>query len=30
MAYGDLTTLADVKTWLQTSQSAFPPLMMRC
>jgi hypothetical protein len=25
MAYGDLTTLADVKTWLQTSQSAFPP-----
>lgn len=25
MAYGDLTTLADVKTWLQTGQSAFPP-----
>ena len=25
MAFGDLTTLADVKTWLQTSQSAFPP-----
>jgi len=25
MAYGDLTTLADVKAWLQTSQSAFPP-----
>jgi Phage gp6-like head-tail connector protein len=25
MAYGDLTTLADVKTWLQTGQTAFPP-----
>src|SRR5271170_156298 len=25
MAYGDLTTLADVKAWLQTAQSAFPP-----
>ncbi len=25
MAYGDLTTLADVKAWLQTGQSAFPP-----
>ncbi len=25
MAYGDLTTLADVKVWLQTGQSAFPP-----
>jgi Phage gp6-like head-tail connector protein len=25
MAYGDLTTLADVKSWLQTGQSAFPP-----
>jgi len=24
MAYGDLTTLADVKTWLQTGQNAFP------
>jgi hypothetical protein len=24
MAYGDLTTLADVKTWLQTGQTAFP------
>ena len=24
MAFGDLTTLADVKTWLQTGQSAFP------
>lgn len=24
MAYGDLTSLTDVKTWLQTSQSAFP------
>lgn len=24
MAYGDLTSLADVKTWLQTGQSAFP------
>lgn len=24
MAYGDLTTLADVKAWLQTGQSAFP------
>jgi len=23
--YGDLTTLADVKAWLQTGQSAFPP-----
>jgi hypothetical protein len=26
MAYGDLTTLADVKAWLQTGQSAFPPI----
>ena len=25
MAYGDLTTLGDVKAWLQTGQSAFPP-----
>jgi Phage gp6-like head-tail connector protein len=25
MAYGDLTSLADVKAWLQTGQSAFPP-----
>ena len=25
MAYGDLTTLADVKSWLQSGQSAFPP-----
>jgi hypothetical protein len=25
MAYGDLTTLADVKAWLQTGQSAYPP-----
>ena len=25
MAYGDLTTLTDVKAWLQTGQSAFPP-----
>jgi hypothetical protein len=25
MEYGDLTTLADVKAWLQTGQSAFPP-----
>jgi hypothetical protein len=25
MTYGDLTNLADVKTWLQTGQSAFPP-----
>jgi hypothetical protein len=25
MAYGDLTTLSDVKAWLQTGQSAFPP-----
>lgn len=25
MAFGDLTTLADVKAWLQTGQSAFPP-----
>lgn len=24
MAYGDLTTLSDVKAWLQTGQSAFP------
>jgi hypothetical protein len=24
MAFGDLTTLADVKTWLQTGQDAFP------
>jgi len=24
MAYGDLTTLADVKTWLQTGQNPFP------
>ena len=24
MAFGDLTTLADVKVWLQTGQSAFP------
>src|SRR6266446_4710494 len=24
MAYGDLTTLADVKAWLQTSQNPFP------
>lgn len=24
MAFGDLTTLSDVKTWLQTGQSAFP------
>jgi hypothetical protein len=24
MAFGDLTTLADVKAWLQTGQSAFP------
>ena len=24
MAFGDLTTLDDVKTWLQTGQSAFP------
>jgi hypothetical protein len=24
MAYGDLTTLADVKAWLQTGQSPFP------
>jgi Phage gp6-like head-tail connector protein len=25
MAYGDLTSLFDVKAWLQTGQSAFPP-----
>ncbi len=25
MTYGDLTTLADVKAWLQTGQSTFPP-----
>ncbi len=25
MTYGDLTTLADVKAWLQTGQSPFPP-----
>ena len=25
MAQGDLTTLADVKAWLQTGQTAFPP-----
>jgi hypothetical protein len=25
MAYGDLTALGDVKAWLQTGQSAFPP-----
>jgi Phage gp6-like head-tail connector protein len=25
MAYGDLTNLAEVKAWLQTGQSAFPP-----
>jgi hypothetical protein len=25
VAFGDLTTLADVKAWLQTGQSAFPP-----
>jgi Phage gp6-like head-tail connector protein len=25
VAYGDLTTLADVKAWLQSGQSAFPP-----
>jgi hypothetical protein len=25
MAYGDLTTLADVKAWLQTGQTGFPP-----
>jgi hypothetical protein len=25
MTYGDLTTLADVKAWLQTGPSAFPP-----
>ncbi len=25
MAYGDLTNLADVKAWLQTGHSAFPP-----
>jgi hypothetical protein len=24
MAYGDLTTLADVKAWLQTGQNPFP------
>ena len=24
MAFGDLTTLADVKVWLQTGQAAFP------
>jgi Phage gp6-like head-tail connector protein len=24
MAFGDLTTLSDVKTWLQTGQNAFP------
>lgn len=24
MSFGDLTTLADVKTWLQTGQAAFP------
>ena len=24
MAFGDLTTLADVKAWLQTGQAAFP------
>ena len=24
MAFGDLTTLADVKAWLQTGQNAFP------
>ena len=24
MAFGDLTTLADVKAWLQTGQDAFP------
>src|SRR5229473_7371977 len=24
MAYGDLTTLADVKVWLQTGQNPFP------
>jgi hypothetical protein len=25
MAYGDLTTLVDVKAWLKTGQNAFPP-----
>jgi hypothetical protein len=25
MAFGDLTSLADVKAWLQTGQNAFPP-----
>lgn len=25
MVYGDLTTLTDVKAWLQTGQTAFPP-----
>jgi hypothetical protein len=25
MAYGELTTLTDVKAWLQTGQGAFPP-----
>jgi len=25
VAFGDLTTLADVKAWLQTGQAAFPP-----
>jgi hypothetical protein len=25
MTYGDLTTLADVKNWLQTGQNPFPP-----
>jgi hypothetical protein len=25
MTYGDLTTLSDVKAWLQVGQSAFPP-----
>ena len=24
MAFGDLTTLGDVKSWLQTGQNAFP------
>jgi hypothetical protein len=24
VAFGDLTTLADVKAWLQTGQAAFP------
>ena len=30
MAYGDLTTLADVKAWLQTGQSAFPRPTTHC